>query len=537
MRAIVYSRVSTDAQERDGTSLDTQERAPIDLAAARGWSVVRCIRDAASGFSLDRDGVETLRSILKRGEADVVIAYAVDRLSRNQNHIGVLFDEIQQAGAKLEFVTERFEDTAVGRFILAARAFIAEVEREKIVERTMRGKAERARGGRLPQGAGRGIYGYTYDPASGHRTIDEVQAQIVRRIFEGFAEGASCNAISNVLNREGVTAFGGGNWYALTIRRVLLNETYTGRTIYRRTRAEKVRDASRNRWRRRVVERDQADWIEVDGATPAIISADLFVRAQRRLADPARRVRAAVTRRYALAGRIRCAECKSAMVGHAVNGGRYLYYRCPRGSSGPGATTCASRYVRLEKIEDAVRSALAEVLASPDRLLAEVRLLAAEPDPASPALAPVLVELDEVEARQRRLVQLFTRGNLPEDILAAESKALATRRAFLEERRRDAEAVQPVRRFDLGRIERDLPQALDAIRTWAERAGGDDFDLLLRALSAEIVASSESIEVRGEVPLIAEAPQSFATIERTSASLFRNDEIFRAPFRLVHAFA
>ena len=29
LRAIVYSRVSTDAQERNGTSLDTQERACV----------------------------------------------------------------------------------------------------------------------------------------------------------------------------------------------------------------------------------------------------------------------------------------------------------------------------------------------------------------------------------------------------------------------------------------------------------------------------------------------------------------------------
>ena len=60
MRAIVYSRVSTDAQERDGTSLETQERACLELAADRGWRVVRCIRDAASGATLEREGVEDL---------------------------------------------------------------------------------------------------------------------------------------------------------------------------------------------------------------------------------------------------------------------------------------------------------------------------------------------------------------------------------------------------------------------------------------------------------------------------------------------
>jgi len=34
LRTIVYSRVSTDAQERDGTSLDTQERASQEYVEA-----------------------------------------------------------------------------------------------------------------------------------------------------------------------------------------------------------------------------------------------------------------------------------------------------------------------------------------------------------------------------------------------------------------------------------------------------------------------------------------------------------------------
>ena len=111
-RAVVYSRVSTDAQERDGTSLDTQDRACLEYIKERGWSVLESIKDAASGFTLDRKGIERLRVLLRQGAVDVVVAYAVDRLSRNQNHIGVLFDEVEQAGARLEFVTEKFEDTA-----------------------------------------------------------------------------------------------------------------------------------------------------------------------------------------------------------------------------------------------------------------------------------------------------------------------------------------------------------------------------------------------------------------------------------------
>ncbi len=175
VKALVYSRVSTDAQERDGTSLDTQERACMEYAESQGMLVIEHIRDTASGFTLDRPGMEQIRHLLRQGAVDVVLSYAVDRLSRNQNHIGVLLDAAEQAGARLEFVTERFEDSAIGRFIVGARAFIGEVEREKIAERTMRGKAERARSGRIPQGMGKGTYGYLYDRQSGLRVVDELQ--------------------------------------------------------------------------------------------------------------------------------------------------------------------------------------------------------------------------------------------------------------------------------------------------------------------------------------------------------------------------
>ncbi|MQA00412.1 MAG: hypothetical protein GEU80_13975 [Dehalococcoidia bacterium] len=400
MRAIIYSRVSTDAQERDGTSLDTQERACLELAEGRGWTVVARIRDSASGYHLDRTGIEEVRQRLRRGEADVLVSYAVDRLSRNQNHIGVLFDEVEQAGAQLEFVTERFEDTAIGRFILAARAFIAEVEREKIAERTMRGKEERARSGRIPQATGQGIYGYRYDVESGKREVVEEQAHTVRRIFEDFVANGTCHGIAERLNADGIPAFAGGRWYAPTVRRVLLNETYTGRTVYRRTIVKKVRDPLRGRWVRRVEERGESEWIEIEGATPPILSRALFERAKARLEDPERRRRREPTRRYALRGRLRCGECGGAMTGHVVNRGRYHYYRCTNGSSSPGEKRCRSGYIRLERIEAAVKGALGDLLATPERLLDEARRAAEEAREPSAELAAVAGELDEVEHRQ-----------------------------------------------------------------------------------------------------------------------------------------
>ena len=51
LRAIVYSRVSTDAQERDGTSLDTQEQASQEFVSESSWMFLESIRDTARGSS------------------------------------------------------------------------------------------------------------------------------------------------------------------------------------------------------------------------------------------------------------------------------------------------------------------------------------------------------------------------------------------------------------------------------------------------------------------------------------------------------
>ena len=209
MRTLIYLRVSTDGQERAGTSLKTQERESIEYAQAKGGTVTRVIRDVASGASLDRPGLEQARRALRDGACDVLLAHAVDRLSRNQNHIGVLLDEAEEAGVRLDFVTEEFEQTLVGQFILAARAFVAATEREKIVERTVRGKKERARSGRLPQATGKGCYGYTYVPETGRRVLNPEQAPIVVRIFEEFVAGKSCNRIANDLNAADIPTFTG----------------------------------------------------------------------------------------------------------------------------------------------------------------------------------------------------------------------------------------------------------------------------------------------------------------------------------------
>ena len=523
MRAIVYSRVSTGAQERDGTSLETQERACVELAKDRGWRVVRCVRDAASGGALERDGLDELRSALRRGEADVVVAYAVDRLSRNQNHIGVLFEEFERSGARLELVTERFEDTAVGRFILAARAFIAEVEREKIAERTMRGKAERARNGRIPQAFGRGCYGYTYNPGTGRRELEPFQAIVVRRIFERYAETRSFSAVANDLNDAGIPAFAGGRWYPITIRRVLLNEAYIGRTVYRRTKRVPVRAAGAGR-RSRVIERPPEEHIEIPGATPAIIEHSLWTRVQAILNDPERTKRRSVAKRhYVLRGRLSCGRCQSAMVGQTLNpkGKSYSYYRCRHTYTRNTARSCDSRYVRAEALEQGVWAEVRKVLAAPELVLGE-QLRSVETDSGDEELARLEAQVASLRKREERLVRLFGYDEVDTEVVRAELQDVQRRREALTGAMDALARPQPA--WDEHIDEAGLQRVCASIAARLDGAGPEERERVLEAMQLTATVSGEDVTVEGALPI---EPPNFTESEPGLSPLnkHRHDDV------------
>ncbi|RJQ07831.1 MAG: recombinase family protein [Dehalococcoidia bacterium] len=499
MRAIIYSRVSTDAQERDGTSLDTQERACEALTTDRGWSVVRRIRDAASGAALEREGLEELRGILRRGEADIVVAYAVDRLSRNQNHIGILFDEFQRADAQLEFVTERFEDTAVGRFILTARAFIAEVEREKIAERTMRGKAERARAGRIPQAFGKGCYGYVYNRDTGHRDVEPYQALIVRRIFERYAETRSFAAVCSELNDANIPAFSGGQWYPITVRRVLMNEAYTGRTVYRRTKRITVRGNGSGR-RSRVVEQPEEEWIEIPGATPVIIDQALWTRVQEILDDPARTARRPVARRdYALRGRLKCTLCLSAMVGQTLSskGKPYHYYRCRHVYARVSGRQCAGRYVPAGILEAGIWSKIREILTAPEIVLAEQRRVA-QADLDHGGIKRLESQVAELRKREERLIRMFGFEEVDEPTVRSELRDARRQRDALTA---ELASLKNVLRGEVAFDEAGLRRACASVAEHLAGASSDRQEQVLEALQIAVSATRTEAIVEGVLPI------------------------------------
>jgi site-specific DNA recombinase len=515
MRVIVYSRVSTDAQERDGTSLDTQERACLDFARRQGWRVVEAIRDTASGYTLDRPGIDRIRRLIRDGAADVVLSYAVDRLARNQTKLAVLLDEAEEAGVVLECVTEKVEDSPLGKLVMSLRAFAAEVEREKMGERTTRGKLERARTGRMPQAFGRGCYGYVYNPATAQREIEPFQAEVVRRIFTRFTELRSFDRVCTELIREGITTFDGGRWHPIGVRRVLQNESYAGRLIYRRTRWIKVRGKD-GRMHRKQVERPVEDHIEIVGASPQIVDETLWRRVQQIITD-AERTRRAPTpaRTYELRGRMTCSVCGASMVGQTlkVKGKPYPYYRCRFAYDRLSGRRCDGRYVRAIDLEGGVWREVTAVLSRPSVVLAEYeRARAADTKPDHAEERDRLQrEIASVKDREKRLVRLYTFGEIDDDTVRSEGEELRRRRQVLEER---LSALAPVelpsaRPIDPAMLER----ACALVKGWLENADTERRMIALEALQVAVTATREAATVSGVLPI---EPLPFITQEQSS---------------------
>jgi site-specific DNA recombinase len=202
MKAAIYCRVSTDDQEKEGTSLHTQQDSCLNYCKQKDYQVVNQFSETFSGLTLDRPELIKLRNLIRTNNIDVLVIYCLDRLSRNATHGVILRDDLDKHHVILESVTEDIDKSPLGEAITYLRGTFAQIEAEKIRERTMIGKLAYVKEGKLPIGTGIGIYGYHWDKTSKNRTIIEQEAKIVHKIFTMALRGSSFNKIAIDLNKE-----------------------------------------------------------------------------------------------------------------------------------------------------------------------------------------------------------------------------------------------------------------------------------------------------------------------------------------------
>jgi DNA invertase Pin-like site-specific DNA recombinase len=208
VKAVIYIRVSTEGQARDGVGLDAQLERCRALAVARGATVVAEHRD--EGLS-GRDGLAQRPGLAAaveqcRATGAVLMVYSVSRIARRQRLLWSLLDPESGHGLAVVSATEPFDTTTpMGRAMLGMIAVWSQLEADLVSQRTKDALATvKANGTRL--GA---------PPASA------LVPGAVARIRALRAEGRSVAQIADTLNSENVPSARGGKWWPKTVRYAL----------------------------------------------------------------------------------------------------------------------------------------------------------------------------------------------------------------------------------------------------------------------------------------------------------------------------
>lgn len=232
IRAAIYSRVSTEGQEQEGTSLQTQLEACLKYCKQRKYEIEHKFSEAWSGRSLERPKLAELRELARSENIDIVVVYSLDRLSRDPVHGVILMQEFEKHGITLEAATETVDNSEVGKLVFYIKGYAAKLDAERRRDATGRGKKAMLKSGKMPQGTGIGIYGYNWIREYKKRIPVEREAKIVQRMFEMVADGVSCFSIAKTLNEENIPTKSGKKWEPRTVCRIVRNPAYMGLTYF-----------------------------------------------------------------------------------------------------------------------------------------------------------------------------------------------------------------------------------------------------------------------------------------------------------------
>lgn len=421
MIAGLYIRVST-LNQVDRDSLTTQESRLRAYCEANGHTVRDVYRDA--GFSAkdtNRPDFKRLKNDIRAGRMQAVMVTKLDRITRSLRDLIKLVDFFSEHSVKFISITQNVDSSGpFGRFMRDLLGLIAQLEREVTAERVSEDMHHRAlqgkwNGGVIP-------YGYTTRqravkelsksgmdehealseasqiyPEPKRLYIDENEAQVIRDIFKSYSESRSLRKTTHALNSRGIRTRNGASWAATSVRRVLTNPTYYGKTWYGKRKV--------NPENGRLEPMSQDSWKITDGEHEPIVSEEMFSSVQEILLSRYKKpTRAKNT--YLLAGLLRCGKCGGTMHGYTFTkkgtDRTYIYYKCHNYAS-KGRAVCGGMTVQARPLEDFVVKTLMELSENTVFLNDKEKMLATLKEEAEAAMKGKNQGLEELKNAEKDL--------------------------------------------------------------------------------------------------------------------------------------
>ena len=477
----------------------------------------RVIQESATSWERTKFEVAVREAIrlYEHGQIQALVFPRVDRETRFIFGSMPLLVEVIQVGLEVYFAREKLflnpnDPESVERYLNKATQAQAYAETMKL--NTMRAKRKLLKQGKLPQGTGIGLYGYNWNRELKKREIHTAESEVVRHIFNRVAAGQSLVFIARELNSNNVPTKKARkastdtkmSWHSLTIRRMIRNSAYVGRTYFK---LKSMANSSES-----PINSDDRGAL-LPEVTPSIIDEDLFQKANAELDKP--KVRTGRPKHdYLLRHHAFCAICGKPLVGHCLNK-KYRYYQCS--SARPyenSEKVCQARYVRADDLENNVWSRTQEIIRDPGIVLAEIqRQLSEVSDGVSnDSIDAEIQELEKYisryEQRRSNLLEALELGEFDRDEVLDRLSKVKRLRFEAEAQLKDLLKIRD-NLFNLANAKIKLGQLYERVIENLQTCTPELKILIFDALDIKVFASTDKVEIQGVIPL--ESPTTAQT--------------------------
>lgn len=455
--AFGYVRVSTGKQ--DELSPDSQAKLLKDYAKSHGYVVSKIFYEVGiSGRKADkRPEFQKMIGLAKSSDhpADAILVWKYSRFARNQEE-SIVYKSLLKKKHNVDVisVSEPLVDGPFGSLIERIIEWMDEYYSVRLSGEVTRGMREKAERG-----------GYQARPPLGYKIVTHKEppvivpeeAEIVKLIFEKYAnENLGIFEIARLLNMHNFKTSHGKEFERRSIEYILQNPTYCGMI----------------RWNRTINEsneiRPESEWIVTDGEHPAIISKELFDKAQERYKREyrPRGARPVSTYKHWLSGVVKCPACGRTMTANTIRNNTrvYSHFRCYGYTKGK---CMAQNSISSIKLEPAVLESIKTVL---DSGKITYRKIETKTDDAVDLKTILEDQIKKIDVKLQRIKEAYMNG-------------IDT----MEEYKENKQAVQEEKE--------NLEKQLSEIKEEKNNSENDDRDMLLRVKNVYDILSSDSVDV------------------------------------------
>ena len=397
----LYARKSTDVEDKQVRSIDDQLAVLRTLAKDEDLTITQEFVERQSAKKPGRPVFNEMLALIKKGEAQGIICWKIDRLARNPVDGGQISWLLQQSIIQCIRTHDRNFLPADNVLMMSVEFGMANQFIRDLSVNTSRGLRHKAKLGHFP---GTAPVGYLNDTRNKTIIVDRKKSKAVKAAFELYAQGNSrLEDIARFLFENGVRSLHNNPLHKDRARFILVNPFYYGHFRYGGEMYE--------------------------GKHTPLIDKHLFDKVQIILA---RRGHPQATKKEpkAFCGLLKCDECGMGITAEKQKG--HIYYRCTKKKGG-----CSQPYVREEALTINLSEILTRYVMPEDWTQELLKMTDEDEKKTSRATATSVFNLREqvndFNRKLDRLTDLYIEQDIDREIYLAKRRGLMSEKKSVEE--------------------------------------------------------------------------------------------------------